>query len=264
MWKTAILPAVLLLGGLPYHYDTTVYAITSDKIHKPMRLCVLADVHCRPFGKHHSRLMRIIDRMRPDAVLIPGDLFDIGRDYEISYDLIGQLRDMPVFFTPGNHDNYLDELPELCARLEAMGVHVLDQSAYVLQEGENTLEIAGLHDLGRKARVPVSEADRLFHTDAFRILLSHRPCHVQFYGQCSCDLIVCGHAHGGQWRIPFTRQGIFVKEEGLFPRYTDGMHDLNGRKVVISRGLASGHPRIPRLYNPPEVVFIDLLPQKNI
>ena len=252
--------AAIVLYGLPLRYDTTVYTIRTGKVSAPVRFCVLADVHCRPFGRHHARLMRIVDRMCPDAVLIPGDLFDVDRDYEVSFDLIAQLKGLPVYFTAGNHDNYLDELPQLTQRLEAMGVTVLENASVCLQKGNDTVEIAGLHDLGRKAKIPVSEADALFQTEHFRILMSHRPCHTEYYRQCACDLIVSGHAHGGQWRIPFTRQGLYVKEEGLFPKYTDGMFELDGRKLVISRGLASGHPRVPRLYNPPEIVFIDLIP----
>ena len=259
IWITA---AAAGLCGLPLRYDTTVYTIRTGKVTAPLRFCVLADVHCRPFGRHHARLMRIIRKMRPDAVLVPGDLFDVDRDYEVSFDLMAQLKDIPVYFTAGNHDNYLDELPELTKRLETLGVTVLDNASACLQNGKDTVEIAGLHDLGRKAKVPVSAADDLFHTGNFRILLSHRPCHTDYYSRCACDLIVSGHAHGGQWCIPFTRQGLYVKEEGIFPKYTHGMIDLNGRRLVISRGLASGDPRIPRMYNPPEIVFIDLVPEQ--
>lgn len=258
------LAAGFIAAGLPYKMDTSVYTVYTPKVKGRIRIAVLADVHCRPFGKHHSRIIRILDAYRPDAVVIPGDLFDVDRDYEVSFDLVRRLKQYPVYFVGGNHDNYLKkELDVLYARLREEGVTILENASALLRKGEDAVEIAGLHDPGRKASVPVSRADALFETDHFRILLSHRPCYTDFYSRCACGLIICGHAHGGQWCIPFTKQGLFVKEEGLFPKYTHGMHDLNGRKLIISRGLASGDPRIPRLFNNPEICFADIVPQKK-
>ena len=253
---------LLALSGLPYRIDVSVYAAETEKVKQKVRFCVLADLHCRPFGQHQSRIRHIIEQYHPDAVLIPGDLFDVDRDFEVSFELIRVLAGLPVFFTGGNHDNYLwREQDRLYGRLKEMGVTILEDDSCCLEKNGEAIEIAGLRDMGRKPARPVSFVNGLFHTDHYRILVSHRPCHADFYGQCETDAVVCGHAHGGQWCIPFTKQGLFVKEEGFFPKYTEGMHDINGRKLVISRGLASGHPRIPRLFNDPEVVFLDVVPK---
>ena len=85
----------------------------------------------------------------------------------------------------------------------------------------------------------------------YRILLCHHPeYYPRYLKRRDIDLILSGHAHGGQWRIG--SQGIFAPSQGLFPRLTDGVHD--GR-LVISRGLSNRAP-VPRLNNPPEIVYV--------
>ena len=106
----------------------------------------------------------------------------------------------------------------------------------------------------------VEEVDSLCMTSYYRILLSHRPHHVAFYEQLPVNLIISGHAHGGQWAIPFLRQGLYAPQQGLFPRYTHGIKNLDGRLLYISRGFATGNKFFVRLYNNPELGFIDLLP----
>lgn len=253
----------LVAAGLPYHMDVTHDQITSRKIKTPVKIAVLADLHCRRFGKEQAKIVNVIKEEKPDLIIIPGDLFDVGRDVEISFELIRQLREFPMCFTSGNHDVYLKEqISHLRLRLAAEGVHVLEDHGTVIQEAGNLIEIYGMSDHGRRVKYSSEEISRNFHYDGYRILISHRPDFADFYRRIDCDMIICGHAHGGQWRIPGTHQGIYSPRIGFFPKYTEGVHDLNGRSMVISRGLASGNPMIPRLYNNPEILIIDLVPKK--
>lgn len=253
--------AAVAACGLPRQIDDTHVDLPSTKIHHPLRIAVLADLHCRRFGKEQSDIINLLKKEQPDLIIIPGDLFDTGRDLEISFELIRLLHDYPVYYTSGNHDNYLDEIQMLRMKLTAEGVHVLEDKGTFFEKGEDTLEIYGLCDSGRKPSVSSDEVSRSFQSDNFRILISHRPEFADFYGRIDCDLIISGHAHGGQWRIPGTHQGVYAPRVGFFPKYTEGVHDLHGRKLVISRGLASGAPFLPRLYNDPEIVLIDLRPE---
>jgi predicted MPP superfamily phosphohydrolase len=256
---TGLLAAGIVTAGLPYHMDVSDDSIASKKIKAPIRIAVISDLHCRRFGRGQSRILNIIKKEKPDLVIIPGDLFDVDRDFEISFELIRGLRGLPVYFTSGNHDIYLKEqIGRLRLRLEAEGVHVLEDSGTLFAKDGCQIEIYGMKDQGSHVKFPSREISEKYHTDAFRILISHRPDYIDFYRSVDCDLIISGHAHGGQWRIPFTHQGVYFPHQGLFPKYTEGVHDLNGRKLVISRGLASGCPWIPRLYNNPEIVIIDL------
>ena len=250
----------LVLAGLPYQkIDTAYHVIRSPKIRHTVRICVLSDLHCRRFGEKQSRITEKVKKIQPDLIIVPGDLFDVDRDYEISFELIDALKEYPLFFTSGNHDMYLvNDIDHLRNRLKEKGVHVLEDQDECFTAHHQEIELFGMTDHGRKPIIQASDLRFMYHTDDFRILISHRPDYIDFYRNAPCDLIICGHAHGGQWRIPFTHQGIYAPQMGLFPKYTEGMHDLNGRKLFISRGLASGDPHIPRLYNNPEIGVIDL------
>lgn len=252
--------AGMVLAGLPYQkMDIAYHVIHSPKIQHDVRICVLADVHCRRFGTKQSRITERVKKIHPDLILFPGDLFDVDRDYEISFELVEELKDYPRLFTSGNHDMYLtNDIETLRKRLKDMGVHVLEDQEECFTANGQEIELFGMTDHGRKPIIQASDLRYMFHTDDFRILISHRPNYIDFYKAAPCDLIISGHAHGGQWRIPFMHRGVYAPQLGMFSRYTEGMHDLNGKKFFISRGLASGDPHIPRLYNNPEIGVIDL------
>lgn len=260
MWILIVILCILLfLAGLQYRMDVTHTEIVSAKVRKAVKICVLADLHCRRFGEKQSKITDVIEQENPDLIVIPGDLFDIGRDLEISFELIDQIRNRPVYYVPGNHDVYLKNLNELHQRLEEKGVKILEGTAELFQD----LEIAGIRDMGYRANMKPAKANALWKTKKFRLLLCHRPDYVSFYEKLNCDLIICGHAHGGQWRIPFTHQGIIAPRQGLFPKYTEGVHQTGKAKMFVSRGLASGNPHIPRLYNNPEIAFITITPEEK-
>ncbi len=252
--------AGVILAGLPYgRIDTSCYEIRSAKIHHDIKMCVLADVHCRRFGENQSRIVKRIKEMNPDLIIIAGDLFDYDRNYEISFELIDALKDYPVYFTSGNHDVYLEkDIDALRKRLKEKGVHVLEDQGEVVQVHDEMIEIYGMSDHGRKPVIQASDLRYMYYTDNFRILISHRPNYIEFYRQAPVDLIISGHAHGGQWRIPFMHKGIYAPQLGLFPKYTEGMHETGGHWFLITRGLASGKLWLPRLYNNPEICLVTL------
>ena len=102
----------------------------------------------------------------------------------------------------------------------------------------------------------------LFRHRGYRILLSHRHHFESFYRDVDCDLVISGHAHGGQWRIPFLHRGLYAPQSGLFPHHTEGMFKNGDHLMMVSRGLNRSAHGIMRLYNNPELVFIDLLCKK--
>jgi len=263
-WSGLGVGTAFVVCGLPYQIDVTHDTIITDRLQKQKKIAILSDLHCRRFGKGQSRIVDVIQEERPDLIVIPGDLFDVDRDFEISFELITKLKDYPIYFTSGNHDTYLkNEIFRLRSRLQSEGVHVLEDEGTCFRDGEDSIEIYGMSDHGRKPKFSSEEISQKYHEDGLRILISHRPEFTSFYQKVDCDLIISGHAHGGQWRIPFTHQGLYSPRVGLLPKYTEGMHDLNGRKLIISRGLASGSPMIPRLYNNPEIVIINLQPKRK-
>ena len=92
----------------------------------------------------------------------------------------------------------------------------------------------------------------------YTMLLSHRPEPFRFYACYGFDLALCGHAHGGQWRIPGLLNGLYAPHQGLFPKYAGGKYQKGGTTMIVSRGLARENTRVPRFYAPPELVIVDL------
>ena len=253
--------SVFLLCGFQYHkMDITRITLASDKITVPVKICILADLHCRPFGKNQSRITDIVNRENPDMILFPGDLFDLDRDYDISFELIRQLSGRWMAFSSGNHDIYLADIGELRQKLKEHGVYVLENDMAMFND---EIEVIGVTDRGRTLGFDAESYERLKKPDCYHLLISHRPDYAGAYSKLDCDLIICGHNHGGQWRIPFTHVGLFGPHRTLFPEYTEGLHSLNGRLMFVGRGLASGDPHFFRLYNNPEIAFIELKPEEK-
>jgi len=98
----------------------------------------------------------------------------------------------------------------------------------------------------------------------FSLLLSHRPDMTDLYESLRFDLVVSGHAHGGQWRIPLLLNGLYAPHQGLFPRYAGGLYRLNGTNLLVSRGLSRETTPLPRIFNRPEVVIVDIVPEKHV
>lgn len=255
-----ILVIFLAAAALPWTMDVTEVDIKTDKIRNQIRIMVLADLHCRRFGRNQERILKVLEEKKPDMIVIPGDLFDYERDHEISFELIRGLKGYPVYFSSGNHELFLDEIDDLRRRLKREGVYVLEDSSEIFHE----TEIAGMTDMGFEPDKSPAAVSALFHTDLYKILISHRPHYVDLYRACRCDLVISGHNHGGQWCLPFTEIGLFVPSQGFFPKYTHGLHDMGNKKMFVSRGLASGHPAIPRLFNNPEIGIINLIPEKPV
>lgn len=251
---------ILVILAIPWKMDVTHHVLKSKKVQKDVNICILADLHCRRFGKKQSRIMKIVKKIHPDIIVIPGDLFDYERDYEICFELIEQLKSYPVLYVWGNHERFIEgDMPELIRRLKDMGVHVLENRSEVLLG----VEWIGLMDLGREPKMTKEQFENTAITDLYRVVLSHRPHYLSFYNSIPCDLILSGHAHGGQWCIPFTKIGLYAPQQGIFPKYTHGIYDLKGKKMFVSRGLASGTPKIPRLFNNPEIGWITIEKEEN-
>ena len=146
--------------------------------------------------------------------------------------------------------------------MAACGVTVLSGERAELMAGGQSVQICGIDDPDAGERSWMEQLQTLKQETAgtsFSILLTHRPERIAEYG--GFDLALAGHAHGGQWRIPGLINGLFAPNQGLFPEYAGGKYLVDGGGVlIVGRGLARESTRIPRFYNPPEVVTVDLLP----
>ena len=254
---------VFLLGvgavaaaGLSRGTDVTVYRETTGRISGTVRIAVLSDLHGR---KLTDAEMKLLKQEEPDLILIPGDLFDFyDRRDARALELVDVLKDYPVFYATGNHELERGDEDTLKELLQEHGVHVLSDCAETVVVGDSVVEIGGYDCRWTEKDCSPRAVNQMFHTGHYRILMSHRPHWISLYNAVNCDLVISGHAHGGQWRIPFTQQGICSPQQGLFPKYTSGLHHLHHSDLIISRGLSHSYHGIPRLYNSPEIVIVEL------
>lgn len=226
------------------------------------RILQVSDLQNKVFGKNQKLLLDRIRESSPDLIVLTGDLLDRheGRtDVDSAMEFIYEIRNIaPIYFVSGNHEHQSGAWEELAERLVSAGVKVLDNGKSIIERNGDIITLLGLAD--KKVN---RYYDRVLHTlmmgqeEGFHILLSHRPELFETYVKENADLVFSGHAHGGQFVIPFIRKGIFAPHQGFFPRYTEGMYEKDGTVMVVSRGLGnSGFPL--RIFNRPELIEVTL------
>lgn len=232
------------------------------------KIIQISDLHSKAFGKDQQGIVQIIKNANPDIIAITGDLIDSRHfDAEASMSLVRQaVKIAPVYFVSGNHEERSGKYPLLKKALEDAGVIVLENDSSEIAVGGQSIFIAGIDD-SAQGRETYGEADSLGLTlkkmkaagepGAFRLLLVHRPEMLARYARYGFDLILSGHAHGGQIRLPFLG-GLVAPGQGFFPRYSSGVYRENRSVMVVSRGL--GNSLFPqRIFNRPEIVEVTLI-----
>lgn len=233
-------------------------------------LCQVSDVHNEARGEGNAALLRALREAAPDLICITGDFLDSRRtDLDFALELAGQLAEIaPAVYVTGNHEARRMDLSALEAGLAARGVQVLRDGWMPLARGGEEIALIGLDDPGFAAGEDWTLAEGLDQTqarlsallaqagDRFSLVLSHRPELLPAYAEAGADLVLSGHAHGGQVRLPGIG-GLFAPGQGILPRLTSGVHARGETRLVVSRGL--GNSAFPlRVFNPPEIVTVTL------
>jgi len=267
-FRQNFLPWLLLAAGLvvllvfccSLRLKLRCYRVFSPKMQTPQRLMVLSDLHSSSFGKNQSKLLQLVEETDPDFILFPGDTVDDKRPQEPAFYLLEQLvQNYPCLLVTGNHEYRTYRMDVLKQEIAALGVMVLaNQSA-----GSQQVAVHGLEDpegVEDQFAQRLEQLGRNVNAETFNILLTHRPERFEEYIPYGFDLILCGHTHGGQWRLPGVVEGLFATGQGLFPTYAGGSYEKDGCRMIVSRGLSKKHIWIPRIFNPPEAVLVELLP----
>jgi len=227
----------------------------------------VSDLHNKNFGKDQSSIMKKINKISPDTIVITGDLIDCRKyDLEVAIDFVSQAAAITtVYYVSGNHEANTGQYQEIKARLVQCGVIVLDNESATHWVGQDKIDIIGLADPAFSPSNYLDGTDfsdmksclsKYVNEDRFEILLSHRPELMDVYKQNNVDMVFSGHAHGGQFRIPFIG-GFVAPGQGFFPTYDAGRFDKGGTTMFVSRGL--GNSIIPiRIFNRPELVLVTL------
>ena len=257
---------LLLWLGLDSGLTVQTYAVESAKVKEPVRLVLVTDLHSCDYGDGQRELLDAVEAQDPDLVLLGGDIVDDGPEMpeeRALFTVEALAEQWPTYYVTGNHEYRTGRADEIKERIAERGAVVLEGETALVTVAGQTLQVCGVDDPAVGADVWQSQLEDVtaaLEGDVYSILLSHRPERVSDYTGRGFDLVLSGHAHGGQWRIPGLFNGLAAPNQGLFPRYAGGTYDLEGTTLVVSRGLARESTRIPRLFNPPELVMIELTP----
>ena len=249
------------------------YTVTSDELpdsFNGFRIAQVSDLHNAEMGKDNEKLISILKDATPDIIVITGDMID-SRNTKVDVALYfaeQAIKIAPCYYVTGNHEARVDEYGDLKDGLLELGVIVLEDARVEIELSGEIITLIGVDDpsfqtdylFGDDETVMKSKLDELTsEDDGYTILLSHRPELFDIYVGSGVDLVFSGHAHGGQFRIPFVG-GVVAPNQGVFPKYDAGIFTEGNTNMVVSKGV--GNSIIPfRVNNRPEVILIELTTQ---
>lgn len=242
--------------------EATEYTFRSEKVTGALegyRMTVVADLHGERYGKHNERLLHLLAAQKPDIILLPGDLTDSYLDrtqYALEF-AREAVKIAPCWYTTGNHEHRLTdgELTAFLRGLKEAGVHILRNDAVQMGAGADSFRLLGV-DCNMAKDDVLQKLMKDSQNGTLNILLSHKPHFADAYERAGVDLVICGHAHGGQFRLPGVG-GLYAPGQGILPKYTAGLYTLGKTTMAVSRG--AGNSSFPvRLGNKPEIVTVVL------
>ena len=258
-----LLSLMLLLPFLLYHgnnaLDITTFEIPSDEL-SGLRILHLSDLHNKSFGKNQEKIIEKINEIKPDLIVFTGDLVDGRRKgHQNALTLMDILsRNYTVYRVNGNHD-FGDNGYALKPKLDELHIVTLENACDTYYYNDIPVQIKGVDDpisYDRATRESeFKNSLEILDDTVYNILLSHRPEHFNDYVEAGYDLVLTGHAHGGQLRLPVLG-GVIAPHQGILPAYDAGAYTSGPTTMIVSRGL--GNSLFPfRMFNNPELVVID-------
>jgi len=248
----------------------STYTVRSEKLPNEFigyRIAHVSDLHNAQMGKENEKLLSMLRNADPDMIAITGDMIDSRKtDIQVALQFAAEAVGIaPCYYVTGNHEARINECDAFKTSLVELGVTVLEDESLLLEHSGQVITLIGVED-------PSFQTDYLFgdavsvmddtlskmdmDTDSFSLLLSHRPELFQVYADKGMDLVLSGHAHGGQFRFPLIG-GLYAPNQGFFPKYDSGLYYSSNTQMIVSRGI--GNSLIPiRFNNRPELVLIEL------
>ena len=271
----AVTAAVLLALIIWIAWGNSALELNTYTINSPLlpdgfdgfRIAHVSDLHNTEIGKDNKKLLAMLQDAEPDIIAITGDLIDSrNTDVEVALQFIREaVKIAPCYYVTGNHESRISEYSVLKAGMETAGVVILEDARTEISLGGETITLIGVNDpsfrtndlSGDSVTVMDAKLTQLHaDDDGFTILLSHRPELFDTYVKNNIDLVLSGHAHGGQFRLPFIG-GLVAPHQGMFPQYDAGLYTEENTNMIVSRGV--GNSIFPfRINNRPEVILIEL------
>ncbi len=243
---------------------TTKYELTSNKVSKNYTFAQISDYHSST--KENEQIFNILEEENPDFIILSGDILN-SVNIDSTVDFAKKLTEYStVIYVRGNHEDDYESYQEFLQALDEIGVITVGNENYEIGElnfiGIEDFSGANLTEDSRFKQVYsdyISNYTSAVSEDKYNILLAHRPKFLESYADLGVDLVFSGHAHGGQWQIPFTDIGFYAPDDGFMTNNVHGVKSLNETTQIISSGTSNPYePFIPRLFNRKEVVIVDL------
>jgi len=271
------LAAVLLLAALlawtlwsNTALELNTYTVSSKKLPESFdgyRIAHVSDLHNAQMGEGNENLLAMLREAKPDMIAITGDLIDSRKlDMDVALDFIREaVKIAPCYYVTGNHEGRLENYDVMKAQMGTAGVTVLEDAAVQITRGGESITLLGLHDPSFHGVYKPENIEKLADTqltelytnkNEFTVMLFHRPSYFEIYADHGVDLVLAGHMHGGQFRLPFLG-GLYTPSHGFFPEYDAGLYTQDDTTMLVSRGI--GNSAFPlRFNNRPEVILIEL------
>lgn len=265
--KLCVIVFIFAAVTVTCRWDITVssYEIHTDKISSEVKIMLLTDLHSSGYGKEQKNLIEKIDEQAPDIILLGGDIADDKVPHDRTWQLLSVIgKRYPCYYVSGNHEYWSGEIDLIKERIASYSVTVMEGENLVIDVDGQSIQLCGIDDPEEYGQFAVSEewVQQLKECSAqadkelYSVLLSHRPEAADYYKSTGFDLILSGHAHGGQVRIPCILNGLYAPNQGVFPQYAGGYYDLGSNEMIVSRGLCKN--MLPRVFNRPEIVVVSL------
>ncbi len=259
---------VVAAKGLDNRLEVSHYTIKSDKLPEEFddfKIVHLSDFHCDTT----AGLTDAVRGENPDIICITGDMTHDTGSYEPFIRLLEELLKIaPVYIVSGNHDVWRNDYDELVKKCKELGAVFLQNESVEITKGDSKINISGIEDPSSVTHNVIVKKineglQKILIPDCFNVLMFHRANLLDMFDNKGFDLILSGHMHGGQFRIPgiggvvSPKTNFIQKGRIFFPKYFGGEYALGNTKMIVSRGV--GNPTIlPRVFNRPEICSIIL------
>lgn len=278
MWIVFIFLITILISTICSYFviEVTKYTITSEKIPPSFdgyKILQLSDLHDISYGKNNSKLIKKIEEVTPDIIVMTGDMVNSDtKSFDKFYSFAKEIsKNYKCYYIMGNHEMRLPNKSqsEINRKLTSLGINILSNRKTTISNEYDSITLYGLHQPistyknalknNKEADFSLKDMQRtlsLTNDNTFNILLSHSPFDFDIFAEWGADLVLSGHVHGGLIRLPFLG-GLLSPERTFFPKYDSGEYSIGDSTMIVSRGLGNGTINL-RVFNNPEICVIEL------